>query len=196
MFGPPQAPAPMQASAPQQQYYAQPYAQPPQYYAAPPQSRALPTWLLSILFALAFVGLFAGGYWVIQHLKGDSTTTAASGTAPAATTPGAKPRPNPYEKYVEITGVRLFQDAKKKVVARFLVVNHMEGEMTDVAGTVDIRGRTAKEGEEPVGTFQFKVASIGPNEAKEVTAPVDTKLKVYELPDWQMIDAKVRLAPQ
>jgi hypothetical protein len=166
------------------------------YYAPPPQRSGLPTWLMSILFAFAFVGLGAGIYWAIQHFKDGGSQVSASGTS--FETPGAKatPRPNPYQKYVEVTGIRLFQNSKKKVEARFLVVNHSESEMSDLAGTVDIKGRTAKEGEEPVGSFKFKVSSIGPNEAKEVTAPVDTKLRVYELPDWQMVDAKVQLAPQ
>ena len=89
--------------------------------------------------------------------------------------------------------MRLSQNAKKQVEARFLVVNHSEGELVDMAGTVEIRGRTAKETEEPVGSFTFKVASVGPNESKELTAKVDTKLKVYELPDWQNVDARVKV---
>jgi hypothetical protein len=151
----------------------------------------MPTWLLSILFSLAFVGLGAGVYWAIQHFKGGSQVSASATTMD---TPGkAGARPNPYQKYVEVTGVRLFQDPKKHVAVRFVVINHSEGEMADLAGNVEIRGRTAKEGEEPVGSFKFKIPSIGPNDSKEVTAPVDTKLKVYELPDWQNIDARVQL---
>ena len=158
-----------------------------------PARSGLPTWLLSIVFALAFVGLGAGVYWAIQHFKGETTTpVSASGTAlegPAAKTAA---KPSPYQKYVEIAGVRLYQNAKKQVEARFLIVNHSEGEMSDLAGTVEIRGRAAKE-EEAVGSFTFKGASIGPNESKEMTAKVDTKLKVYELPDWQNVDARVKI---
>jgi hypothetical protein len=174
----------MQAPAvpPQQPYYMQ----------QPPPRTGLPTWLLTIVFSLAFLGLGAGVYWAIEHFKGGAEA-AASGTAIEA--PAAKPgaKGSPYQKFIEVTGVRLFQDAKKKVAARFVVVNHSEGEMSDLAGNVEIRGRTAKQGEEPVGSFKFKIPSIGPNESKEVTAPVDTKLKVYELPDWQNIDARVQV---
>jgi hypothetical protein len=153
----------------------------------------MPTWLLSIIFSLVFVALGAGVYWAIQHFKEGGAPVSASGTT--LETPAGKPgaKPNPYQKYIEVTGVRLFQDSKKKVAARFLVVNHSESEMADLSATVEIRGRTAKEGEEPVGSFKFKVPSLGPNDSKEMTVPVDTKLKVYELPDWQMVDTRVQV---
>lgn len=176
--------------------YAPAYAAPPQqpyYMQQPPARSGLPTWLLSIVFALAFVGLGAGVYWAIQHFKEGGSPAAASGIALETPTGKAGAKGSPYQKFVEVTGVRLFQDAKKHVAARFVVVNHSESEMADLAGNVEIRGRTAKEGEEAVGTFKFKIPSMGPNESREVTAPVDTKLKVYELPDWQNIDARVQV---
>ena len=155
----------------------------------------MPTWLLSIIFSLVFLALGGGVYWAIEHFKGESSPVAASeSTGTTLETPGTKApaKPSPYQRYVEVTGVRLFQNAKKQVEARFLIVNHSEGEMADVAGTVEIRGRAGKS-EEPVGSFTFKAGSIGPNESREMTARVDTKLKAYELPDWQNIDAKVVL---
>ena len=178
----PVAYAPAPAAPPQQPYYMQP----------PPPRSGMPTWLLTIVFSLAFVGLGAAVYWAIEHFREGGSPVAASEktVAPPGKT-GA--RANPYQKYVEVTGVRLFQDPKKHVAARFVVVNHSESEMADLAGTVDIRGRTAKEGEEPVGTFKFRIPSMGPNESREVTEPVETKLKVYELPDWQNIDARVHV---
>src|SRR5439155_1508541 len=104
----------------------------------------------------------------------DKRAAQPAGTAPASAEPPptAAAQPSPYQKFVEVTGVRLSQNAKKQVEARFLVVNHSEGELVDMSGTVEIRGRTAKETEEPVGSFTFKVASVGPNESKELTAKV------------------------
>jgi hypothetical protein len=154
----------------------------------------MPTWLLSIVFSLAFVGLGAGVYWAIQHFKDGGSEVAASGTTAVEAPAGKAPaRPNPYQKYVEVTGVRLYQDSKKKVAARFLVVNHSESDMADLSANVEIRARTAKDGDPPVATLKFKVPSLGPNESKELSLPVDTRLKVYELPDWQMIDARVQV---
>jgi hypothetical protein len=165
----------------------------PQYYMQQPPRRDMPTWLLSIVFSLAFVGLGAGVYWAIQHFKEGGSAVSASGTTADAPAPKAGAKANPYQKYIEVAGVRLFQNPKKKVEARFLVVNHSESEMADLSALVEIRGRTAKEGEEPVGSFKFKLPTLGPNESKELSVPVDTKLKVYELPDWQMIDTRVQV---
>jgi len=153
----------------------------------------MPTWLLSIIFSLAFVGLGAGVYWAIQHFKEGGAPVAASGTTLETPTGKTAARPNPYQKFIEVTGVRLYQDSKKKVAARFLVVNHSESDLAELAANVEIRGRTGKEGEAPVGSFKFKVPSLGPNESKELTVPVDTRLKAYELPDWQNIDARVQV---
>jgi hypothetical protein len=183
-------PAPRPAAPPA---YAPPPAAAPQYYMQPAPRQGMPTWLLSIIFSLAFVGLGAGVYWAIQHFKEGGSQVSASGTTLETPAGKAGAKPNPYQKFIEVTGVRLYQDSKKKVAARFLVVNHSEGEMADLSATVEIRGRTAKEGEEAVGSFKLKVPSLGPNESKEMTVPVDTKLKVYELPDWQMIDTRVQV---
>jgi hypothetical protein len=178
---------------PQQPYYP-PQGQYPQYYAPqPPARRGLPTWLMSILFAAGFVALGSGVYWLINHNKGDSTSAATSSGTTAAGDADANAKPNPLEKFVEVTGVRLYQNSKKQVEAKFLIVNHSDAEMTDLGGTVAIRARTMKEGEEPVGTFKFLIKSLGANDAKEATAPVDTKLKVYELPDWQLVESRVHL---
>ncbi len=183
----PQAPAPQ----PQQPYYPPQQAQAPAYYAQPPARSGMPTWLMSILFALGFALVLGGGYYLLNHNKGDSTSAAASAPTPAPTS--ATGKPNPMQKFVEVTGVRLFQDAKKGVAAKFLIVNHSDAEVNDLGGTVAIRARTMKSGEEPVGTFKFMIKSLGANDAKEATAPVDTKLKVYELPDWQLVEAQVQI---
>jgi hypothetical protein len=45
----------------------------------------------------------------------------------------------------------------------------------------------AKPGEPPLITFPAKVSSLGPSDMKSVTVEVPTKLRVYELPDWQFL---------
>jgi len=48
-----------------------------------------------------------------------------------------------------------------------------------------------------VGAFSFKVPTLGPYESKEMIGLVNTKLKVYELPDWQNLDQRVQItSPQ
>jgi hypothetical protein len=160
----------------------------------PAPGHGLPVWLLSILFALAFIGLGAGVYWTVQYFRNREQAPAS---APVAMeTPGAgkeKGRPHPMQKYIEVTGIRFLQDAKKQTQVRFLVVNHSPDDISGLAGNVTIWGRTQKSDEEPVGSFSFKAASLGPWEFKDFAAPMNTKLRVYELPDWQNVTAELQL---
>lgn len=191
------APAPPVA-APAYVPPAQPYTAPVPAYAAPPRPAAaprrpgLPTWLLSILFALAFIGLGAGVYWVVSNLRNGGA--ARQNAAPADLSAAHNnAKPHPLQKYIEVTGVRFVQDAKKKTEARFLIVNHSPDDIADLGGTVTIWGRTQKSDEESVGSFTFKLPDLGPWQSRELVAPVDTKLRVYELPDWQNVTAEVQL---
>ncbi|HUE05229.1 MAG TPA: hypothetical protein VMR62_37125 [Bryobacteraceae bacterium] len=62
---------------------------------------------------------------------------------------------------------------------------------------MNIWGRTAKSEEEAAGNFTFKMPSLHPSESKEAVAPLNTKLKPYELPDWQNLSAEVQItSPQ
>jgi hypothetical protein len=201
-------PPPMQPAAPQYappQYAAPPYAAPPNYPPQPPAPPAwyppqparprglnLPVWLMTIVFALAIGGLVGGVYWILQTNRGPGS----AGPAPSATveSPAAKPgaKTNPVQKYIEVTGVRFTQDAKKKTIARFVVVNHSEAEISGLAGNVTIWGRTKKSEEDAQGTFSFST-TLGPFESKELSAPINTKLKIYELPDWQNITTDIQV---
>jgi hypothetical protein len=41
------------------------------------------------------------------------------------------------------------------------------------------------------------VASLGPYESKEMSGALSTKLRVYELPDWQNLTAEIQItSPQ
>jgi len=197
---PPPAGAPQAAAPPTPPAYALPAYAPPavapplplQY--APPTRGGLPTWLLAVLFAFAFVGVGAGAYWAINYFRGG--TEAAS--TPVANVPAkGQATKNPLQKYVEVSGIRFVETPQHETEARFVVVNHSGADITDLAGTVNIWGRTAKSEEEAAGTFSFKLASLKPYESKEAVAPLSSKLKVYELPDWQNVSAEVQItAPQ
>jgi len=178
-----------------------PYLQLPELAPTPPPvKKGLPTWLMSIVFALAFGGLVAGAYYGVQLVKKDPASAAApmsvkTETPAATTTTGAKV--NPLLKQLEIAGLRLSQNKDQKTEVHFVVINHSGAEVQDLAATINLQARTRKQGEEPVGTFAFKVPLLAPYESKEVTAIVDTKLKVYELPDWQNLDQQLQItSPQ
>ena len=163
----------------------------------PPPARGitLPPWLMSIVFAVLFLAIGAALFFGIKHFSGSSEAAAsAPNTVEKAAAPGAsKTENNMLQKYVEVVGMRLTEDPKKKPEVRFVVVNHSGAEMADLAANVNLWARTAKSDEEAVGTFSFKLASLGPYESKEVSAPLSTKLRVYELPDWQNLVAEVQI---
>ena len=172
---------------------------PPAFAPPPPAPRpggnAAGTWLMSLLFAAVFIAAGAGIYWGVRYWKSRPAATAASAPfenpAPAG---AAAARPNALQKFIEITGVRLVQNAKKATEARFLIVNHSPAEVADLSGTVTLRAHGSAAGSTSnTGTFSFKSISLGPYEAKESSAVVNTTLRVYELPDWQNVIADLTI---
>lgn len=127
--------------------------------------------------------------------RSDPTSTAATPDKPAAESSGNASKgkiTNPLQKYVEVVGIRMMTQDKQPVV-KFLVVNHSGAEIVDLAANVTLLASTSRSDEDSVGTFSFKVPSVGSNEGKELTAPFKTKLKPYELPDWQNTTAEVQI---
>src|SRR5579883_265149 len=156
-------------------------------------ARSAPTWLLTIVVALAFVGLVGGVYWLVGAMKGSPAGAAAKQLA-AAESPAAKPgsSPSPYQKYIEISGIRFLENAKKKPEVRFVVTNHSGAAIDGLSGNVTIWARTRKSEEEAAGTFQF-TTNIGAWETKDLSVPLSTKLQMIELPDWQNTTADVQI---
>ena len=153
----------------------------------------MPVWLMTILFALAIGGVVSGVYWLLPSSRG----SAGSGPAPSSTveSPAAKAgaKTNALQKHIEVAGVRFVTDPKKKgTLVKFVVTNHSDSEISGLAGNVTIWGRTQKSEEDAQGTFSF-TTNLGPLESQELTVPLKTKLKVYELPDWQNITTDVQI---
>jgi hypothetical protein len=146
--------------------------------------------MLSLLFAAVLIII---GLTVILLRNASRTAPAAPPTSSAASferpAPAGASDSNPVFRNVELTGLRLVEDAKHKAFVQVLVVNHSAADLGEVAANVNLRAGT-KQTDEPVGTFAFK-ASLGPYEAKEIKAQVETKLRVYELPDWQFLRAEI-----
>ncbi len=178
--------APAPPPPPSQTYY-----QPPQ----PPKAAGLPTWLMGVLFALAFLGLGAIVYYAVQRFSPSARAERIGVENPA--NPSRAKVTNPLQKYVEVVGIRLVQNSRKKIEAKFIVVNHGSVEIADLAANVTLWASTSRSEEDSVGTFSFKIPSLGPGESKDESAPLTTKLKIYELPDWQNTTAELQItSPQ
>jgi len=151
--------------------------------------KGLPTWLVTILVAGVAVGVIFG---VVRLLS----KNGSNGEAPAAVQQqavAAGDNSNPYAKYLEITGVRIVEDEKKHPVAMFLVVNHSSADLPDLQLSVALTTITAKAGDDPLSVMTVKTGTIPANGSKDVSAPLNSKLRAYELPDWQFLKASFAL---
>lgn len=197
---PPTPTAPARPTAP-------PPPPPPPVYAAPEQPAppqqvqyvyvkpAVPAWLVTLG---VFAALLAAGYafYSLVLNKNGSTTTAASssGSVPAAkaddaASPAESKAAARLEHHLEVAGVRIVEENKKPQI-RMMVVNHSSADMAGLKGSVTL---TAEGKPGDIAVVPFTLAALAAYEAKEVTAPLKTSLRAYELPDWQFMRAKVKL---
>jgi hypothetical protein len=182
----PAAPAAAPVPTPQPQYpqYAQPT---PASEAAGSGALHMAPWLVTVLVAAGLVAV--GG--LVYYLTRSTPETAPGGQAEkaGAAVPAAGKR-HPLAKYIEVTGIRITEDASQKAQVQFLVVNHSAADIADLGGAISLRPAGSKPEQAALASFSFKVPSIGPYESKEVKTTVHSNLRAYELPDWQFLQAQ------
>jgi len=100
---------------------------------------------------------------------------------------------NSVAKYIELVGLRIREQSKGHLIIQFGVVNHSEADVGDVKMEVNLTTTAAKPTDPPLITFPATVSRLGPSELKDVTVEVPTKLRVYELPDWQFLKATFKI---
>lgn len=149
----------------------------------PPAKAGPPTWLVGAGFAVLLIAVFGGIYYMMSG-SSSSSPAAAVADAPKPAAAAAAADANPLQKRIEVTGIR-FLTVNKAQSVRFIVVNHTAAEVADLAGNVDLKAGSSRADATSAGSFAFRIDSIGPNETKELTVPLKTSLKPYELPDWQ-----------
>ena len=146
-------------------------------------------WLLIAGFALAFLVLIGGIYWALNH--GSSSPAEKAGLENPANASKQKVS-NPLQKYVEVVGIRMITEDKKPV-AKFVVVNHSGADIANLEASVTLWASTSRSEEDSIGSFSFKIDNLGANASKDLTQPLKTKLKMYELPDWQNATAEIQI---
>lgn len=169
---------------------------PPQPRPASPPIRSttrsgMPSWLLVILSCFAILGLGSAIFYGYDYWRNRKQATS-TGLDPAANVARTK-LSNRLQKVIEVVGIRLVQDPKRKAQARFVVINHSPNSLDEISATVTLWASTSRSEEDSVGTFTFKLPSLGPYNSKELSAPLNTKLKFYELPDWQNATPDVQI---
>ncbi|MCU1338379.1 MAG: hypothetical protein JWO19_3960 [Bryobacterales bacterium] len=97
---------------------------------------------------------------------------------------------HPLAKYIELAGFRLSESKPGQLEVKFVAVNHSEAELGDLAVNIRLKTTTAKPEDPPVAEFQAKIPALSPLEVHDVSAKAATKLRIYELPDWQFLRAE------
>jgi hypothetical protein len=100
---------------------------------------------------------------------------------------------NPAARHLELVGFRVSERTPGKLQIQFGVVNHSDADLGDISLNISLRTTSSKESEAPLVEFQTKVAALGPQDLKPVSVEVPSKLRPYELPDWQFLRADFRL---
>lgn len=188
---PPQYQTPPPQPQPQPQpAYQQPYA-PQQPYAAPypPAEPVAASGPNPILVAIAVtVGLLGLGYVAYNYLLPSSKATQEAAADKPLITESAGGKPNPLAKHIEVSGFRIREDKAQKVTVQMVVINH---------GAADIAGLELQVGLYAKGNlvveFPVKVKNLGPYEVAQGTGSATTKLRAYEIPDWQFLTPKVTI---
>jgi hypothetical protein len=149
----------------------------------PPPSSGMPSWLIAVL---SILGVAAVGYGVIHFMR-DKNGVAAESTEVVET---ARPsgEASPLAKFVEVVGFRIVEN-KQKVELKFVIVNHSPGELAPFDLDVRVRTKAQKPDEAPIFTVKTPVKGLLPFEAKDLSIPVKTTLRAYEMPDWQFLTA-------
>jgi hypothetical protein len=174
---PPAAAVPVAAPAP-----------PPPPAVAPVAPRKGSHWLSAVAATILVAAVLAGIYFIVP--KARSTNAAAPAEPPAEASPAPAATAHPLANTIELTGFRLTEDRTQRVQVRFVAVNHSAAELPETKLQVSL-----KRDREEIMQFPFTLPSLGPYESKEITATTRTRLRTYEMPDWQFVRADFTDAP-
>ena len=147
----------------------------------------VPNWLITLVVSIALISLCVSLYVATRPSK-----PAAEAMEKLAVAPSTAKR-HPLSKHIEVTGIRITEDAAQKAQVEFLVVNHSGADIADLGGTLTLKPRGAKPEHAPLASFEFKVPSLGPYESKELKSNVRANMRAYELPDWQFLQADLEI---
>ncbi len=155
-----------------------------------PAQQQTPKWLTAV--AVIVILVMAGGavYWFFGRGQQTQASAVIESPAPAAA-PAAGAGASPAQRFIEVTGVR-FSAMSKGVQTTFLVINHSDSDLPNLAGTVHILAKTRSGGEETVGTVPFQTG-LPAQGSKELTLPLNTRLKLANMPDWQNVHVTVEI---
>lgn len=134
-----------------------------------------------IAFALCVLGIGCGSSG--SPAKQAATKTGAENAGPVL----AENRKHPLAKFIELAGFRISEPKPGRLKVEFAVINHSDADVSDLGLNVALRPITAKPDEPPFCIVTVNIPSLAPQSLKDASGECATKLRVYELPDWQFI---------
>jgi hypothetical protein len=139
--------------------------------------------------AIAVIVVMAGGalYWFFGRPQPGATVADTPAPAAAPAVAGE----NPVNKFVEVAGIR-FSPVTKAIQISFVVINHADQDLVGLTGTATVLAKTNNGQEIPVGSVKFQT-SLAAQASKELQLPFDTKKKMVDMPDWQIVSVKVEI---
>lgn len=178
---PPAAPIPHQTAL-----HGQPPA--PYYVAA---RRRMPGWLVSILVAAGITVAGAAAWYFVIPRPDRETAASAPFEEPSEAASAAVPSSvgTSLARRLEVTGIRIYEENKRAHV-RLLLVNHSHATLPDLRGNITLR---TKEGHKVISTVPLRIEGLGALESREISGPLRTNLRAYEIPDWQFLEGIVEI---
>jgi hypothetical protein len=147
----------------------------------------VPNWAITLAVSVALISLGISIYLATRPSQPAAQSTEKTAAAVSAV------KRHPLSKHIEVTGIRINEDAAQKAQVEFLVVNHSGADIADLGGTLTLKPRGAKPENAPLASFEFKIPSIGPYQSKELKTTVSSSVRAYELPDWQFLEADLEI---
>lgn len=125
--------------------------------------------------------------WMLLSACGSSEDAGAEAQAPQPFVQTTST--NTIAKYIELAGFRLREPKEGSIQIKVAAINHSEGPLGDVTLQVDLTTTVAAPDDPPLATFELKIPDWKGDEVRDVSAIVQSKLRVYEIPDWQFLRA-------
>jgi hypothetical protein len=119
--------------------------------------------------------------------------TGKKSPLPPVEGPGTATNKHPLTKFIEVAGFRITESGVGKLKITFAVINHSQADIGDLGLKFKLVTNAAKPDDPPVAEFEAKIPSLAPLENKDVSVEVPTKMRVYELPDWQFLRGKYEI---
>jgi len=139
---------------------------------------------------MKLVVLLASAVFLAACSSAPADSAKKTPDAPSARVPGNS---NPAARHLELVGFRITERTPGKLQVQFGVVNHSDADLGDISLDVALKTTTSKDSDPPLVTFKIKVAAVGPQDLKPVMVEAPSKLRPYELPDWQFLKADFKL---